>query len=143
MRDRDSWSLGEVGWPVVGPPAAPPSELALYVPHPESRLCRELAKGSAIVGMPIDSGSIRIYYEGNVIGASNLTSYRAKAMQAALRMIHRYPAGYPTRARQDVDPREVIEIGTLEPSTGRLKVTAAAGDVGWWIDPTDLRDLGL
>src|SRR6266550_883192 len=49
-----------------------PSRLGLFIPHPESRLSSELAHGSAIVGLPLDSGAIRIYYEGNVIGASNL-----------------------------------------------------------------------
>jgi hypothetical protein len=60
-----------------------PERLRLYVPHPESRLCDELAKGSAIIGMPLATGQIRIYYEGNVIGADNLKRYRDRAAQAA------------------------------------------------------------
>lgn len=125
------------------PQIAPPNELILFVPHPESRLCTELARGSAIVGLPLESGAIRIYYEGNIIGSANLSSYRDKAIQAAGRMIHNYPAGYPTRARQDVDPREVIAIGNLEPRSGRLNIEAGANDLSWWLGPADLSDLGL
>jgi hypothetical protein len=113
------------------------------VPHPESRLCTKLAHGSAIVGLPLASGGVRIYYEGNVIRAINLDRYQQKAAQAASRLLHNYPAGFPTRAREDVDPREVIEIGNIEPDTGRLEITARADDLSWWIDPADLADLGL
>ena len=72
----------------MGPSVDVPDRLTLYVPHPESRLCMELAHGSAIVGLPLAHGPIRIYYEGNVIGASNLELYRARAAQAASRMLH-------------------------------------------------------
>lgn len=127
----------------MGLPVEAPARLTLYVPHPESRLCTELAKGSAIVGLPIPQGAIRIYYEGNVIGATNLGLYRARAAQAASRMLHNYPTGYPTRAREDVDPRELVEVGTIESRTGRLEITATATELSWWIDPADLKDLGF
>jgi hypothetical protein len=127
----------------VALPLAAPSRLNLYLPHPESRLCTELAHGSAIVGLPLASGGVRIYYEGNVIGAVNLDRYRDKAAQAAVRMLHNYPAGYPTRAREDVDAREVIAIGNIEPKVGRLEINVRADDLTWWIDPADLADLGL
>jgi hypothetical protein len=127
----------------MGLPLDPPVRLTLYVPHPESRLCMELAHGSAIVGLPLAHGPIRIYYEGNVVGASNLKLYRARAAQAASRMIHNYPTGYPTRAREDVDPRELVEVGTIESRTGRLEITATAIELSWWIDPADLADLGF
>ncbi len=113
------------------------------MPHPESRLCTKLAHGSAIVGLPQDSGVIRIYYEGNVIGAANLGRYRERCVQATGRMLHNYPIGYPTRAREDVDPRELFEIGSIEAGTGRLDITATPDDLSWWIDSADLADLGL
>jgi hypothetical protein len=121
----------------------PPDRLTLYLPHPESRLCTELAHGSAIVGLPLANGEVRIYFEGNVIGASNLELYRAMAAQATSRMLHNYPAGYPTRARADVDPRELIEMGTIETRTDRLEITAGANELSWWIGPADLADLGF
>ena len=127
----------------MGLPVAAPARLNLYVPHPESRLCTDLAHGSAIVGLPVASDAIRIYYEGNVIGATNLERYRDKASRAAVRMLHKYPAGYPTSARDEVDPREVIEIGNIEPDTGRIEIAVPAIDVSWWIDPGDLADLGI
>ena len=125
------------------PQVAAPLQLILYVPHPESRLSTELARGSAIVGLQLVTGQIRIYYEGNVIGAQNLKRYREKAVQAAGRMLHRYPAGYPTRARQDVDPREVVEVGAIDAKTNRIVISAGPTDLSWWIDAEDLVDLGL
>lgn len=127
----------------MGLPVDAPARLIIYVPHPESRLCKHLAHGSAIVGLPLASGAIRIYYEGNIIGASNLERYREKAVQAAGRMLHNYPNGYPTRAREDVDPREVVEVGTIEAKSGRLELTARANELSWWISPADLADLGF
>ena len=127
----------------MGSPVGAPARLTLYVPHPESSLCTRLAPGSAIVGIPQAHGEIRIYYEGNVIGATNLELYRARAAQAAGRMLHNYPTGYPTRAREDVDPRELVEVGTIESLTGRLEITAKATELSWWIGPADLTDLGF
>jgi len=124
-------------------PTATPSHLHLYIPHPESRLCDQLARGSAIVGLPLGHGQIRIYYEGNVIGAENLRRYRDKAIQAAGRLVHNYPAGYPTRAREDVDGREVIDIGTIEVKTGMIQISTSPADVEWWMEPADISDLGL
>src|SRR5713226_412657 len=125
------------------PQVATPLRLVLYVPHPESRLCTALARGSAIVGRQLASGQIRIYYEGNVIGAENLKHYRDKAIQAAGRMLHSYPVGYPTRAREDVDPREVVEVGVIDAKTYRIDISASPTDLSWWIDSEDLVDLGL
>lgn len=124
-------------------PVEAPAHLTVYVPHPESRLCTQLAHGSAIVGLPLGTGAIRVYYEGNVVGAAGLDRYRDKAVQAAGRMLHNYPAGYPTRAREDVDPREVVEVGTIEGLTGHLEITARSIELSWWIGPADLADLGL
>ena len=127
----------------MGPKVETPARLSVYVPHPESSLCKRLAHGSAIVGLPLASGAVRIYYEGNVVRASNLERYRDKAAQAAGRMLHHYPAGYPTRAREDVDPRELVQVGTIEVRSGRLEITARATELGWWLDPADLADLGF
>jgi hypothetical protein len=69
----------------MGLPVAAPARLNLYLPHPESRLCTELAHGSAIVGLPVASGAVQIYFEGNVIHAVNLVRFRDKAAQAANR----------------------------------------------------------
>ena len=92
---------------------AAPSRLNLYVPHPESRLCGALARGSAIVGLPLSTGLIRIYYEGNVIGAQNLKRYRDKAIQAAGRMLHATLCNTRALARRDG-----CEFGSRRERTG-------------------------
>lgn len=120
-----------------------PDRLTLFVPHPESSLCTELAKGSAIVGLRTAEGTIQIYYEGNIIGAVNVVKFRDKATLAAQRMLHNFPAGYPTRARAEVDAREVVAVGTIDSRTGVLEITGNTHDLSWWIDPVDLADLGL
>jgi hypothetical protein len=127
----------------LGAHIAAPEHLTVYVPHPESRLCRELARGSAIVGEPSTPGRIRIYFEGNIVGAANLARFRERVVQAAARMLQNYPAGYPTRAREDVDEREVIEVGSIETGNYRLHISARPGELDWWIERADLIDLGL
>ena len=113
------------------PSFAPPTALGVYLPHPESSLCTQLTRGSAIVGLSEGSGTIRIFYEGNLIGAENLVRCRARAIHAANRLLHNYPVGYPTIAKAEVDPREVIEIGTLRPATGRLENPTRTRGQGW------------
>jgi len=124
-------------------PDIAPERLTIYLPHPESRLCTDLAHGSAIVGLPLASGRVRIYYEGNVIGAENLKRFRDKAGQAASRLLYHYPDGYPTRAREDVDAREVEEIGAIESETKRIHIAAGSSEMSWWIETADLIDLGV
>jgi len=58
-------------------------------------------------------------------------------------MLQSYPAGYPTRAREDVDTREVVEIGVIDAKTYRIDISATPADLSWWIDSEDLVDLGL
>jgi hypothetical protein len=58
-------------------------------------------------------------------------------------MIHNYPSGYPTLGREDVDPPEVVEVGTIETKTFSLRVSMDANDSSWWIDEVDLVDLGV
>lgn len=140
--DLSGQSQLPVGCKSMEPSLAPPTTLSLFVPHPESSLCRQLARGSAIVGLA-GAAPIRIFYEGNVIGAENLRRYRDRAAQAANRLLHNFPAGYPTIAKADVEPREVIEIGTIGAATGTLDITAQAEDLRWWIDSSDLEDLGV
>ncbi len=54
-----------------------------------------------------------------------------------------FPAGYPTRAREDVDTREVVAIGSIETRTNRIDITPGPSELRWWIEPADILDLGL
>ncbi len=124
-------------------PATPPQELALYLPHPESDLARTLIKGSAIVGLDLGDGRTLVHFEGNSLDVAQLVRYRDRAARAADHLLFNYPKGYPTKARRIVDPREVDVIGTFEVSTRQLTLSRGAADLAWWLEESDLIDLGL
>ncbi len=124
-------------------PAAPPRELGLYLPHPESDLARDLIKGSAIVGVDQSGGRVLVHFEGNSLGAAQLARYRDRAGRAADHLLFNYPSGYPTKAQRIVDPREIERIGALDVATRQLTVFRGADELVWWLDEADLIDLGL
>jgi hypothetical protein len=88
-------------------------------------------------------GTILIYYEGNSLDIPELGLYRKRAERAAMRLLFNSPHGYPTRARDVVQPREVEPIGALDVSSGRLEISRPALELPWWINEADLRDPGL
>ena len=124
-------------------PSLAPTELLLYLPHPESELARILIVGSAIVGNPDTDGPIHIYFEGNSIGAPKLAAYRDRVSRAADHLLFNYPVGYPTKAKRLVEPREVEAIGTFDVSSRRIAISRPAAELSWWISASDLVDLGL
>lgn len=124
-------------------PAMPPEVVNLYLPHPESELARDVIKGSAIVGLVTGDGRIRVHFEGNTLGASQLARYRDRASRAVDRVVFNYPKGYPTKAQRVVDPRELELIGTIDVATRSLTFVRQAADLAWWLEENDLIDLGL
>ena len=58
-------------------------------------------------------------------------------------MLYHYPAGYPTRAREDVDARELVEIGSIEADTHRIRISAGSAELSWWIERPTSSILGL
>lgn len=127
---------------VEGTPSRQES-VRVYVPNPESELSRRLITGSAIVGLPQSNGTILIHYEGNRFDLPELGLYRKRVERAAMRLLFNSPHGYPTRARDLVQPRDVEPIGTLDVSSGRLDISRPAFELSWWINEADLLDLGL
>jgi hypothetical protein len=124
--------------------AAPtPNSLSIYLPNPESELSRVVIKGSAIVGLAQPDGKILIHYEGNRLGVPELFLFRQQAERAAMRLLFNYPNGYPTRARDVVEPRDLELVGTLEVASGQLHFSRPATELTWWIHERDLVDLGL
>lgn len=61
--------------------------LAVYVPKPGAGVLRTIAPKSAIVGdaEPRADGDVRIHFEGNINGASNLEEFYVRTMIAAAR----------------------------------------------------------
>jgi hypothetical protein len=121
----------------------PPNSLDVYLPNPESELSRLVIKGSAIVGLRQSGGRILIHYEGNRFGVPELLLFRQRAERAAMRLLFNYPNGYPTRAQDVVESSEVELVGTFDVASGQVHITRPAAELRWWIQESDLVDLGL
>src|SRR5260370_20956136 len=123
--------------------APTPDSLSIYLPNPESELSRRVIKGSAIVGLAQPDGRILIHYEGNRLGVPELRLFRQQAERAATRLLFNYPHGYPTRARDVVEPRNVEPVGTLDVASGRLHFSRPAAELAWGMHERHLVDLRL
>lgn len=89
--------------------------------------------GSGIVGQPIQDGKVEIYYEGNLMGASNLQNYAERCYCAAGRM----KARYPTVAHMVVDTGAVVRIGSLDLRTGAVNLEVDLQVMATWVDLND------
>ena len=95
--------------------------IAVYVPKDDPHLrALKLAGGSAIVGEPVreDPAMRRIYYEGNVFGASNILTYADRVDCAAAALAHRFP----TTATAHVPASALRHVGEFVLATRNLVV---------------------
>jgi hypothetical protein len=111
--------------------------IPVYIPHPESLLCTTIAKGSGIVGQPMGSDGVTIYYEGNLYGSASLRRYAERVLQAAARM----RARYPTKGTSLVDPRELIQVGVYDPIAKRVTLSERPEAITFWVDLSDPQEL--
>lgn len=84
--------------------------LNLYVPVGE-QAHHEIAPGSGIVGLPSGTmpGYLKVYYEGNLIGADNLNTWLERVQCAAGRLATQYP----TVARSFLPEEGMQQVGTM------------------------------
>lgn len=75
--------------------------------------------GSAIVGYMLDSITLHSYYEGNLYGAANLTSFQERALCAYGRLTMRYP----TIAQAAIPLYEFDVVGSLTPTSFEMHST--------------------
>lgn len=100
--------------------------VTVYVPRLQAHSLRDIARGSGIVGrvegrgIGPDAGAdmVQIYYEGNIYGASNLTTYADRLVVAAERMASRSA----TTAQRTVSARLLVEVGFWDPATRSVHV---------------------
>lgn len=84
--------------------------LQVYVPVHPDRLSLIL-KGSAIVSDgQLRDGQLLVYFEGNLYGAVNLQRFEDKMLQAAGRLVQKYP----TVARCLMPVDQLMEVGTYD-----------------------------
>lgn len=68
------------------------------------------APGSGIVGFERGSGTIHVYYEGNVYGAENVKTWDSKVRMAYGRMVQKYP----TVAQMICNAEDLVEVGVTD-----------------------------
>ena len=80
----------------------------VIVPRPGSHLDRTMIPGSGIVALPLDAGRPWpiIYYETNLMGASNLNTLSERVQCAFTRAAYKYP----TSAMRAILTDEVVDI---------------------------------
>lgn len=108
MSDFD-WSCAPAERPQWGEPAA------VIVPklQCQERIGATIKPGSAIVAYRLlsDLSLVQTYYEGNMLGASNLNSFEERALTAYGRMSH----SYPTRASMQLSKDDFEVVGEITP----------------------------
>lgn len=98
--------------------------LTVYIPADErAEALLGIKPGSAIVGSPLEddpTASIRIDYEGNLFGAINMNTDGERMQIAAGRHIWNNGKGFPTVARQWVEPALLCAVATYDTDTRTL-----------------------
>lgn len=92
--------------------------ITVYVPAPDART--PIDPGSGIVGSLLPDGTILADFEGNRNAAENLITFADRVGVAAGRHRQRYP----THARQTFTTSELIRVGTFDPETGDVTLSA-------------------
>lgn len=105
--------------------------LDVFIPADIS--CSDIARGSGIAGIPATSPDemITVYFEGNLYGAENLTSYESRIALAAGRCLE----SYPTIAKTMLPQSELIKVGIFDVELKRFCLDIAQHEtVQLWID---------
>lgn len=84
--------------------------LRVYIPRDGTAARAAIAEQSGVVGSRAEGGRVLLDYEANMHGAVNIKTFADKVHHAA----GRHTAGYPTRARTEVDNAAVIEVGRYD-----------------------------
>lgn len=101
--------------------------LTVYVPAPTAPIRYTIATRSGIVGTPKDDGQVRIDYEGNLHGASNIVTFADRVAQAA----GRHTTNYPTIARAWVPSTNLVPVGRWDDTDGIVTVDNYEALAAW------------
>lgn len=88
--------------------------------------------------LQVEEGRVRVYYEGNRLGAENLTSFLGRALCAAGRDSERYP----TVAMAQVLLEDFLDVGRLDLLTGQLLTLSEPKALLDWLDGQPLPAVG-
>lgn len=100
-------------------------KMNVYVPANDHNL--SIALGSGIVGLPIEDGVVKIYYEGNIYSAVNLHSFKERVQVAAYRMRDRCP----TTAFNVVSSDWLLQVGVYDTESQALIIKDQAAIDQW------------
>jgi hypothetical protein len=117
------------------------SEPVVYVPAPASPAMIGISRASAIVGLPEGRGEVRIYFQDDLHGAANLTTFAQRALVAYERL-----AGRASISTTRVVPRNaLVAIGTYSSARQQVLLAGPASEAELldWLgkDQLDLGDL--
>lgn len=103
---------------------------AVFVPAAGSRLYIDPRSGivarEPVADEPAPS-HVMVWFEGNRLGAENLTRYVERVNNSA----GRADQSYPTIAKQLVPREELVNVGRYDLQDGRLEVTDLAALTAW------------
>ena len=104
--------------------------LRLYVPR---LTALGIAPGSGVVGLPVMSDLVNIYYEGWIHGQhrSDKWTRRGRWESGVFHAADRMVTAYPTVAHKMVRHVDVHQIGTYNPSTGAITITDETALTDW------------
>lgn len=94
----------------------------VYIPNIAAPLWNTIDRASGIVGTPgkLDPNAVLIDYEGNRYNAMNIVTWADRVYHAYDRHTWNEGRGYPTIARLNVDPHEVVRVGSFDPEAGKI-----------------------
>lgn len=121
-------------------------EFVLYVPRGGYSATADIARGSAIVGVPrADGAEVEVYFEGAIFGQENMRTLADRATHAAGRMAERYA----TSATRIVPRDALTAVGTFDLPQGLITLTGLDSEraVAVWLgtprlDPAELQQGG-
>ncbi len=98
--------------------------LKIYIPVAGSMIDKVIERGSGIVGVDREDGSVLLHFEGNLFGAANLKRHDERVKHAAGRLVSRYPTRAMMVLAKDEVVRNLIEVGEYDADSWRAQIKA-------------------
>jgi hypothetical protein len=112
--------------------------LTVYVPARNAKMLRMIIEPkSGIVGSPAENNpaELTIDYEGNIYGSPPGSTYADRVYAAA----SRHAEKYPTVARTNTDPSQVVKVGVWDDQNGIVMLVGEGPQLlAEWLEVTEV-----